>query len=69
MCTGDTSIVTFFWHDPPRLKPGSKSNAKRTCVDWQKIERWSLEHMIPLDAAVRGGSGLRPLWTKEHMEH
>lgn len=63
MCSGDTSIISFFWHDPPGPKPGSKSNSKRTCVNWERFEKWSLEHMVPLDAAVEGG--LRPLWTKE----
>lgn len=63
MCTGDVSILTFFWHDPPKPKPGSKTNSKRSCINWNRFEQWSLQHMVPTDAAVKGGP--RPMWSKE----
>ena len=63
MCSGDVSVYTFFWHDPPKHKPGVKTNSKRTCIDWERFEKWSLEHMVSLDAAVMGGPN--PLSSRE----
>ncbi|KAF2689100.1 hypothetical protein K458DRAFT_292062 [Lentithecium fluviatile CBS 122367] len=67
MCLVDISIVTFSWQSPPQRKPVSKSNSKRVCADWKKFEQWSLDHTIPLDVDVKGGTN--PLWVKERVEH
>ncbi|KAF2636959.1 hypothetical protein P280DRAFT_361180, partial [Massarina eburnea CBS 473.64] len=42
MCSRDTSIVSFYY----RSKPGSRSKSRRTCVNWEKLEIWSLYHMV-----------------------
>ena len=66
MCYGDTAIMTFFWHDPPQPKPGVKSNARKSCINWDQLQQWSSQHMVPLNAAVRGGPS--PIMTKEQIE-
>ncbi|KAF2692090.1 hypothetical protein K458DRAFT_285376, partial [Lentithecium fluviatile CBS 122367] len=66
MCSADTSIITFFWNDS-RVKPGSKSNSKRVCANWNVFQQWNLDHMIPLDIEVEGGPN--PIWVKDRERH
>ena len=52
MCTGDVSMLTFFWNDPPGEKPESRTNSQRTCIKWEALQDWSEKRMIPKSADV-----------------
>ena len=41
MYNGDTNMCTFGFRHSPKEKPATRSNSKRMCVDWEKLERWS----------------------------
>ncbi|OCL14663.1 hypothetical protein AOQ84DRAFT_280564 [Glonium stellatum] len=48
MCQADMSLYTFRWENSTDDRPATKSNAKRQCVNWDPLEKWSQNRKVSL---------------------
>ena len=48
LCTANLDLVTFEWkgRDPPLPLP--VFDAKRSCVDWERLDGWAAENRVDL---------------------
>jgi len=47
MCSADLGLYSFVWTGVDAMKPTSRSSSPRVCKDWENIDKWSRERMIP----------------------
>jgi hypothetical protein len=47
MCSADLGLYSFIWTGADATKPSARSTSPRKCMDWDTIDRWSRERMIP----------------------
>ncbi|KAF2179828.1 hypothetical protein K469DRAFT_594516 [Zopfia rhizophila CBS 207.26] len=68
MCAGNTSLYSFQWpnNNKEARKPKTSTASDRTCVDWSRIEQWTLDRSIGLSPRLK-----RPKVSEGHayMDH
>jgi hypothetical protein len=55
MCMGEVGVYTFSSEDLQERELVLKTKAKKMCVRWEELDKWSRGRMIERNAELKGG--------------